>query len=105
MENGTRISKLLELNHGIPHNKIRSASKSYKKDHTLKHFRQELWFPRLLDRNFWDKWFNEGKTDMRTRCMEMKNKILKEHVPEPLDKDTKKEVDKLLKKAEEHFSN
>jgi trimethylamine--corrinoid protein Co-methyltransferase len=68
-------------------------------DHTLKHFRQELWFPDLLDRNFWQKWFNEGHKDLRTLCIENKDGIFKKYNPKPLDNNIQKDIDQLLKDA------
>jgi trimethylamine--corrinoid protein Co-methyltransferase len=73
-------------------------------EHTLKHFREELWFPRLSDRNFWEKWYLGGGKDMRTRCREEKDRLLKTHTPEPLDGDTEKEIDLLVKDAKKHLS-
>ncbi len=73
-------------------------------EHTVKHFRQELWFPELLDRNFWENWASKGKKDMMSRCKEKKDRILKEHIPQPLDNETQKDVNKLLKDAKKHLS-
>jgi trimethylamine--corrinoid protein Co-methyltransferase len=85
--------------------KARAKGSFIEEDHTLKHFREELWFPQLLDRNFWQKWFDEGHKDMRTRCKEMKDRLLKEHTPEPLDKEVEREVDKLLNDAKKHLAD
>ena len=84
--------------------KARQEGTFLAEDHTLKHFREELWFPQLLDRNFWEKWFNDEHKDMRTRCKELKDKLLKEHVPQGLDKSVEKEVDKLLQDAKKKLS-
>jgi trimethylamine--corrinoid protein Co-methyltransferase len=73
-------------------------------EHTARYFREELWFPDLLDRNFWDNWVNKGKKDMAARCKEMKDKLLKEHVPDPLDSDVQKEIVKLLGDVKKHLS-
>ena len=43
-------------------------------EHTLRHFRQELWFPQLLDRRFFQSWAEDGKRDMAARCREMKDR-------------------------------
>ena len=32
--------------------------------HTAKHFRQELWFPKLLDREYYQSWFDKGQNIM-----------------------------------------
>ncbi len=73
-------------------------------DHTVRHFRQELWFPELLDRNFWEKWVNGGKKDMSIRCKEMKDKLLREHTPMPIKDDTLKAVNRLLKDSKKQLT-
>ena len=73
-------------------------------DHTFEHFRSELWFPQLLDRNYWEGWLERPRKDMMSRCREMKDAILRDHAPVPLDGDTLKEVDKLLADARRHLA-
>jgi len=73
-------------------------------EHTFLHFRDELWFPQLLDRNFWESWLKLGHKDMRARCREMKDRLLAEHQVEPLPEDTQREVRKLLADARRHLS-
>ena len=68
-------------------------------EHTAKHFRDELWFPQLLDRNYWSNWSEQGAPSMYDRCVEMKDKFLAEHSPKPLDEDTSKELDKIVAAA------
>ena len=53
-------------------------------EHTALHFRKELWFPRLLDRQFYDAWMSSGAKTMGQRCREEKERLLREHQPEPL---------------------
>ena len=72
--------------------------------HTVRHFRRELWFPTLLDRNFWQTWADEGARAMHERCIEMKDKMLRTHTPEPLDEDTSRELDKIVDAARRHLS-
>jgi len=71
--------------------------------HTVRHFRQELWFPQLLDREYWSNWMEQGATKMHDRCVAMKDKILREHTPEPLDDDTAREMDKIVDAARRHL--
>ena len=73
-------------------------------EHTLRHFRQELWFPQLLDRRFFQSWAEDGKRDMAARCREMKDQILRQHEPAAMDDDMLKAVDKLLADAKRHLS-
>lgn len=68
-------------------------------EHTARHFRDELWFPQLLDRDYWSNWSQKGATSMYDRCVTMKDELLKEHVLAPLDEDTSNELDKILAAA------
>jgi trimethylamine--corrinoid protein Co-methyltransferase len=72
-------------------------------EHTALNFRQELWFPRLLDREFYDAWQEGGARTMGLRCREEKERLLKEHQPEPLPDDTDKEVERILAGAREEL--
>jgi len=64
--------------------------------HTVQHFRKELWFPQLLDREFWAKWVEQGASTMDDRCVAVKDEILSEHTPEPLEEDTVTELDTIV---------
>jgi trimethylamine--corrinoid protein Co-methyltransferase len=54
-------------------------------DHTLRHFREELWFPRLMDHNNHDTWVKQGSTSMLERAHERACRILEDHAPLPLE--------------------
>jgi trimethylamine--corrinoid protein Co-methyltransferase len=73
-------------------------------EHTVRHFRQELWFPQLLDRRSWNAWIDDGKKNLMLRCREMKERILREHVPTPLDDDVGKDIDRFLQDVKRYFS-
>ena len=68
-------------------------------EHTARHFRKELWFPRLLDRQFYDAWLSRGAKTMGQRCREDKERLLREHRPEPLPDDVEAEVQRVLAAA------
>ena len=68
-------------------------------DFTADHFRQELWFPRLLDRAYYDSWLEGGAQDMRARCAEQKAELLATHTPEPLDDELAKTLDEIVAAA------
>lgn len=72
-------------------------------EHTVRHFRQELWFPQLLDRRFFQAWLDDGKQDMAARCRAMKHRILREHVPTPMDTETLNATARLLADARRHL--
>ena len=68
-------------------------------DHTVNHFRRELWFPQLLDRQYYQGWLDSGATSMEDRCRERKESVLKNHTPVPMPADMEKEVDKVVAAA------
>lgn len=73
-------------------------------EHTVSHFRSELWFPQLLDRRYWDGWASDGSQDMSARCRSMKDRILRNHVPHPLDDAMQRDIDNLILAARHHLS-
>jgi len=72
--------------------------------HTVRHFREELWFPRLLDRQFYDAWSQGGATTMADRCRQEKERILADHRAEPLPDDVEKEVRRVTQAARDHLA-
>lgn len=72
--------------------------------HTVQHFRKELWFPQLLDREYWSNWVAQGSSTMYDRCIAAKDRILAEHTPEPLDDDTSRELDSIVDAARRHLT-
>ena len=73
-------------------------------DHTARHFRRELWFPRLLDRQYYQAWRDQGATGLEDRCRERKEHILKNHVPEPLAPDLERTLDRIVAAAKKECS-
>lgn len=69
------------------------------KMHTVEHFRKELWFPKLLDRNYYQAWLDSGAKNMQQRCKAMKDEILKNHSPEPVSKELEKVLDEVVAAA------
>jgi trimethylamine--corrinoid protein Co-methyltransferase len=67
--------------------------------HTARNFRKELWFPQLLDREYWVNWMEQGATTMHERCIGRKNEILSSHAPTRMDEETVKELDRILDAA------
>jgi len=72
-------------------------------EHTVRHFRQELWFPNLLDRQFWEKWVDEGALTLHDRCREAKDLILGTHEPDPLDDDVTAELARVVEAARQEL--
>ena len=54
---------------------------------------------RISERNSADEWLKLGEKDIADRAREVTKEILKEHHPEPLDKDVREELDNLVKQA------
>ena len=72
--------------------------------HTVRHFRSELWFPRLLDREFWSNWVAKGASSMHERCTAMIEQTLQAHTPEPLDEDVATELNRIVDAAKRHLT-
>ena len=71
--------------------------------HTLKHFKDVLFFPELTDRNSYDAWKKAGGKSMIRRARERAEEILKDHWPTPLDKDVQKEISEIIERAEKEL--
>lgn len=68
-------------------------------DHTLAHFREELWFPEMWDRQIYDSWKNSGMKSMSDRAYEKEQKIITDHHPEPIDEKLAAEIDSIVTSA------
>ena len=72
--------------------------------HTGQHFRKELWFPKLLDRDYYQAWLDGGAGTMEDRCRERKRQLLKDHAVEPLSSELDRALDKILAAAKHELS-
>ncbi len=72
-------------------------------DHTADHFRKELWFPRLFDREFYQSWLEHGATSMEDRCRDRKQDILATHQPEPIDSSLERELDRIVEASRQEL--
>jgi trimethylamine--corrinoid protein Co-methyltransferase len=75
------------------------ASNFLQQKHTLKHFRQEYYPPKLSDRTSRSRWQEMGSKNIVEVAREKARKILAEHQPASLDKDVVKGIQKILKRA------
>jgi trimethylamine--corrinoid protein Co-methyltransferase len=64
-------------------------------DHTLKHFREEFWFPQLMDHNNHDTWVKQGSRSLIDRAHERAEQMLRSHEPLPLDAKAAEEIYKI----------
>ncbi|MAE18428.1 hypothetical protein CMK12_05755 [Candidatus Poribacteria bacterium] len=69
------------------------------RDHTVNYFRKELWFPRLLDREYYDAWLEGGATSMEERCRQRKEEIMATHETEPISKNLEQALDNIVAAA------
>jgi trimethylamine--corrinoid protein Co-methyltransferase len=67
--------------------------------HTAQHFRKELWFPKLLDRNYYQAWLDDGAKSMEQRCREEKERILETHIVDPVSAEVDRTLDEIVAAA------
>lgn len=68
-------------------------------DHTAEHFRQELYFPPLLDRAYYQSWLDAGCKDLSARCQERRRQLLAKHEPEPIAPELTVRLDEVVSAA------
>jgi len=67
--------------------------------HTATHFRKELWFPKLLDRQYYQSWLDAGAKSTEQRCKQAKEEILANHEPEPVSEELAGTLDDIVAAA------
>lgn len=68
--------------------------------HTLKHFRQELWQPKFLNRDNPETWSKKGSKTYGERVTQKAVQILGTHQPELLPEEVSQKIDAIVRKAE-----
>ncbi len=69
-------------------------------EHTVKHFRRELWLPGpAWTRQPWELWEAAGCSSMADRLSGEVDRVLAKHNPEPIDEALAKEVDRIVQFA------
>ena len=69
-------------------------------EHTVKHFREELWLPASAwTRQAWDVWETEGRSSMRDRVLEEIDHILAKPKRKPIDQALCQEIDGIVECA------
>ena len=66
--------------------------------HTVRNFREEMWFPRLLDRRRHEEWRAGGSTSMADRIRERVRGILAEHEVAPLSDELSESITRIVNK-------
>ncbi|MHB9070849.1 MAG: trimethylamine methyltransferase family protein [Sedimentisphaerales bacterium] len=73
--------------------------------HTARNFRQELWFPKLLNREYYQSWLDKGQISCEQRCNEIKREILASHNPAPASNEIEKSLTEIVKAARKNLEN
>ena len=68
-------------------------------EHTLRHFR-EVWYPGLFDRRKVEDWVKDGRLTMGERVADEVRRILETHAPPVLPEEVRKELRRLVSRAE-----
>lgn len=71
-------------------------------EHTQRHYR-ERWYPRLFERDTYDRWATKGGTTLLERAVERVNHILATHQPQPLPEATARAVHAIVERAEAKY--
>jgi trimethylamine--corrinoid protein Co-methyltransferase len=71
------------------------------KRHTAQHYREELWQPKLANRDTPGEWQKRGAQSYREVVTQKALEILKQHQPEPLPDEIQQKVDDIARRAEE----
>lgn len=69
-------------------------------EHTMKHFRSEFWWPRLMSRLRYDEWKMNGARTMGQRVKEKTQKLIDGHQPERLPDGTLRQIQAIVDRAE-----
>jgi trimethylamine--corrinoid protein Co-methyltransferase len=70
-------------------------------EHTLEHFRNERWFPRITNHDQWVVWQGKGGLDMRQRAVRRAKEILDTHRPQYITPAQGKELDLMARRFQE----
>jgi trimethylamine--corrinoid protein Co-methyltransferase len=69
--------------------------------HTMKYLKAgEVLLTKLSERGTWETWEREGRPELARRAQAEAERILREHVVEPLEEKQERELDKILSAAE-----
>jgi len=85
--------------------RVGSGGNYLAEDHTVKYLREEMWFPELLDRRNVGGWMENPKTMVENAKDKVREILLKAENKSPLDEHQKREIAKLLRKADEELGS
>jgi trimethylamine--corrinoid protein Co-methyltransferase len=73
-------------------------------EHTVEHFRREVWMPTLLDRDYWPTWVDAGRPDTRRRCRERREALMAAYRPTPVPDDVDRAMRRICADARKHLA-
>lgn len=71
--------------------------------HTAAHYRKELWFPKILDRRYFQSWHDGGAEDAAARCRRRREELLRGPGAPPLPAETERAILSVLDAARRHL--
>ncbi len=69
-------------------------------EHTVEHFKTEIFEPKVFERRMWGAWEEDGALDMREKVVAMTREMLEEKCKPALDEATSKELNKIAEQAD-----
>ena len=92
------LEAILDVGVGLETNYLES-------EHTLRHFRQEIWQAKLANRDNPETWVEKGSRRYEEIVTQKARQILGTHQPEPLSEEVSKKLGDVVKQAEEVLAN
>lgn len=80
--------------------RVGPAGQFLTEEHTVRHFRRELFRPLLSNRAAFPQWEEAGRKTIDQRAAEEAERILREHQPAPLPQDVERELWDIVRMAE-----
>lgn len=69
-------------------------------EHTHDHYKEEFYFPKLLDRSNVETWITQGKKTINDHVNNKLDEILNTHEPAPLPQDIEEDMKKIVERAD-----
>ncbi len=67
-------------------------------DHTIKHYRNILWFPQIMDRDNYENWEKKGRKDLRQALASKAKEILDKHQIRKIPEQKERMIDEIVAK-------
>jgi len=85
--------------------KVGPSGSFLSEEHTLKHFREEIWLPKLSNRLDYETWIKEGKKSYADLLIAKTLEILETHKPELLPENVQESIERILTEAYAKLKN